>query len=372
MKRIRQFFRNMKINTRLTSSCIIGIFIAALTTGLVELYIEKNFPEFQDKLIEKLTHPGFTWTLISIGLIFSIILVSYITSKTIVKPINMLCDGVREIADGNLDYKIDYNGNNELGITASAFNEMTDKLKESMNTLQAVEESRKQMIAGVAHDLRTPLTSIKGYVEGLRDGIANTPEKQSEYLQTIYYSTLDMQRLLDELLNVSNLETGKIELHTQPCNLYGFFTEYLEEASYIYEKKGISISLEAPDNYDKETTVMLDTDRFMRVITNLLSNAVKYSSKIRQPQVIISLQSYEKSVVITVHDNGIGISKENLPYIFDTFFRADQAKTRVRNGSGLGLSVCREIIELHHGKIWARSTEGEETSIIISLPKQTR
>lgn len=368
MKRIRHFFRNMKINTRLTSSCIIGIFIAALTTGLVELYIEKNFPEFQDKLIEKLTHPGFTWTLISIGLVFSIILVSFITSKTIVKPLNMLCDGVWEISNGNLDYKIDYNGNNELGITASAFNEMTDKLKESMNTLQAVEESRKQMIAGIAHDLRTPLTTIKGYTEGLRDGIANTPEKQTEYLQTIYYSTLDMQRLLDDLLNVSNLETGKIELHAQPCNLYEFFTEYISESSYIVEKKGASISLEVP-NFDKEATVMLDTDRFLRVVTNLVSNAIKYSSKIRQPKITISLQSYEKSVVITVHDNGIGISEENLPHIFDTFFRADQARTRVSNGSGLGLSVCKEIIELHHGKIWATSTEGEETSIIISLPR---
>lgn len=368
MKRIKKFLRDMKINTRITLSCIGGIFTATLITGLAELYLEHNFPEIQDELIEILSHPGFTWTLIAIGLIFAIILVSYITSKTIVKPINMFCDGVREISNGNLDYKIDYYGKNELGITAEAFNEMTDKLKESMDALQAVEKSRKQLIAGVTHDLRTPLTTIKGYTEGLRDGIANTPEKQHEYLQTIYYSALDMQRLLDELLNVSNLETGKIELNFQPCNLYEYLTEYMSEASYLLEKKGVEFSFEA-SNFDKETAVMLDPDRFLRVLSNLMTNAIKYSSKIRQPKIIISLQSYEKSVVITVKDNGIGISKENLPHIFETFFRADQARTRVSNGSGLGLSVCKEIIELHHGKIWAKSTEGEETSIIISLPR---
>lgn len=371
MKRVIKAFRNMKINTRITVSCVAGIFIGTLVTGLIELYIENNFPEFQDELIEILTHPGFTWMLIILGLLFSIILVSFITSKTIVKQINMLCDGAREIGNGNLDYKINYNGKNELGVTATAFNEMTDKLKKSMDTLQAVEESRNQMIAGVAHDLRTPLTSIKGYVEGLRDGIANTPEKQAEYLKIIYNSTLDMQRLLDELLNVSNLETGKIKLNAQPCNLYEFFTEYKSEASYILEKKGVDFSLETY-NFDKETTVMLDTDRFLRVLSNLITNSIKYSSKARKPKITISLQSNEKNVIITVHDNGIGISNENLPHIFDTFFRADQARTRVRDGSGLGLSVCKEIIELHQGKIWAKSTEGEETSIMISLPKITQ
>ena len=132
-------------------------------------------------------------------ILISNLIMSVIASRTITAPIKKLSDGANEIAGGNLDYHIDYDSTNEIGTTVKSINDMTEKLKNLMQTKEEIEQSRKKMTAGIAHDLRTPLTSIKGYVEGLRDGIANTPEKQHEYLQTIYYSALDMQRLQHNL-----------------------------------------------------------------------------------------------------------------------------------------------------------------------------
>lgn len=308
--------------------------------------------------------------LISIAMVFvlSIVLLSILTSRTISKPIKELAQGADEIANGNLDFVINYESTNEIGTTVKSFNEMTTRLRDSINEQNRIEQSRKEMIAGVAHDLRTPLTSVKGYLEGLKDGIASTPEMQQHYLETIYSSTLDMERLLDDLLDISRLELGNIELHTEPININAMLSDCAEELKFTLEKKGIDFSYTNP-NATQEAIVMLDTDRFSRVITNIISNSIKYAKKDIKLKIEMSIQSYEKSVIISISDNGIGIDNENLPRIFESFYRADRARSKTRDGSGLGLSVCRQIVELHGGRIWATSKEGEGTTILISMEK---
>lgn len=298
-------------------------------------------------------------------ILISNLIMSVIASRTITAPIKKLSDGANEIAGGNLDYHIDYDSTNEIGTTVKSINDMTEKLKNLMQTKEEIEQSRKKMTAGIAHDLRTPLTSIKGYVEGLMDGIANTPEKQERYLNTIYSSAKDMENLLDELLTLSRFEEGKIKLEQIRIDIVQFLREYLNERP----QDNRAVITFTPPSHKGSLDVMLDPNRFSRVLNNIISNAIKYSSTARKPRIDISLEVYDKSVIIALKDNGIGISDENLKHIFESFYRADQARTRVQDGSGLGLAVCKEIVELHNGHIWATSKEGSGTTMMISLQR---
>lgn len=298
-------------------------------------------------------------------ILISNLIMSVIASRTITAPIKKLSDGANEIAGGNLDYHIDYDSTNEIGTTVKSINDMTEKLKALMQTKEEIEQSRKKMTAGIAHDLRTPLTSIKGYVEGLMDGIANTPEKQERYLNTIYSSAKDMENLLDELLTLSRFEEGKIKLEQIRIDIVQFLREYLNERP----QDNRAVITFTPPSHKGSLDVMLDPNRFSRVLNNIISNAIKYSSTARKPRIDISLEVYDKSVIIALKDNGIGISDENLKHIFESFYRADQARTRVQDGSGLGLAVCKEIVELHNGHIWATSKEGSGTTMMISLQR---
>ena len=310
---------------------------------------------------------GFFIIAIAIIFILSIVSLSLITSSTIVKPLKKLSDGAHEIARGNLDYVIDYESTNEIGKTVDAFNDMTDRLRESMHWKNEAEASKREIIAGVAHDLRTPMTSVKGYVEGIRDGIADTPEKQERYLERIYQSTVTMEKLLDELLTVSKLEAGKISLDLQKIRVNDFLTDCENSIGLYLEKKGIV------NNYDNkcsdEAFVMLDSDQFQRVIRNIVSNAVRYRKEDVQCVINFSAREYKKTVIFAIEDNGIGVSSEALPKIFDNFYRADPARSQVSEGSGLGLYICKQIVELHGGRIWASSKEGEGTTIHIALNK---
>lgn len=321
---------------------------------------------------QNITHLLFSRTgililLIASVFIIAIIIISFITSKTINKPLRELSYGANEIANGNLDYVIDYESTNEIGMTVKSFNHMTDRLKQSLERQQTIEQSRKEMIAGVAHDLRTPLTSVKGYVEGLMDGIANTPEKQKVYLKTIYTSTLNMERLLDELLTVSRLELGNIELDFKPIDINDFLDDCAEELRNELSQHDFDFKYN--NNCDSDFTVMIDADRFKRVIHNIISNSLKYAKKDEKGKIELNAQTYQKSVIISLADNGIGIEGENLTKIFESFYRADPARTKTSEGSGIGLSVARQIVELHGGKIWATGKEGKGLTILISMPR---
>ena len=300
--------------------------------------------------------------------ILSIVALSFITSSTISKPLKKLSDGANEIANGNLDMVIDYESTNEIGTTVASFNHMTARLKTAIERQNSIEQSRKEMIAEVAHDLRTPLTSAKGYVEGMLDGIANTPEKQERYLKTIHRSTCDMEKLLDELLTVSNLELGNIQLDKKTIDINDFLSDCAEEISLSLEKQGVDFVYD--NKCESPCMVELDEGRFTRVINNIIANSLKYAKSDVKGRIELSAQSYQKSVIISIADNGIGVKAQNLPRIFDTFYREDLSRTNAAESSGLGLSVCRQIVELHGGQIWATGKEGEGLTILISINRK--
>lgn len=297
--------------------------------------------------------------------ILTIVIISLITSNTLIKPINKISAGADELSKGNLDYQIDYKSKNELGILADNFNNMSSQIKYFMEKQQQADTKQKEMIAGIAHDLRTPLTSIKGYVEGLRDGIADTPEKKERYLNTIYASTCDTEKMLDDLLTISKLELGNITLNLEEVSIDDFiaFTEDLK--SDLAEK---DFDFEIINSTKSNPSFKIDTDRFARVISNIISNSIKYKHPDRRGKITLNVSEYSQSVIFEIKDNGMGVDKKSLPKIFDTLYRADKARSNVRDGSGLGLSVCKQIIELHGGMIWAQSELGNGLSIFISLP----
>ncbi len=374
MEKKKRNTRNLKISTRITLSIIFGTLIPLVIVGVfIAIYITlfTSYLDFETTLdnINSIFLGKSAIVIVVIAAVFllSAVVLSFITSSTIIKPIQKLEDGANEFANGNLDYVIDYDSTNEIGITVDAFNEMAARMKTSLEYQNEIQESRKEMIAGVAHDLRTPLTSVKGYVEGLMDGIADTPEKQERYLQTIYNSTLSMEKLLDELLTVSKLEAGKVSLDLQEIKINDFLEDCYNNMHIAIESRGFKFLFN--NNCSDETTVLLDSDQFQRVIRNILQNSVRYRRADVDGVIELSAHEYSKNVIISISDNGIGVSPENTAKIFDSFYRDDPARTRVSEGSGLGLYVCKQLVELHDGRIWASGKENKGLTIHISLNK---
>ena len=299
--------------------------------------------------------------------VLAIVIISFITSKTIVNPIKKIADGADEIARGNLDYEIDYKSKNELGQTVESFNQMRLRLKNSIEKQNKADEQRKELIAGIAHDVRTPLTSAKGYAQGLRDGIAATPEKQKKYIDRICSSIDDTEKILNELLNISRYELKSYKLNRVNVNLKEFIDDGAEEIKELLERSHFDFSLQC--NVNKDTQISVDTDAFARVFRNIVMNSIKYARDDRQGMVRLIVSEYDRTVIIELTDNGSGVESENLTKIFDTMYRTDPARTKVSQGSGLGLAVCKQIVELHGGLIWASSKQGEGLSIFISMPK---
>ena len=291
--------------------------------------------------------------------IFLIILIvvntifTYLMSKKVVVPLNSLKNAANQIKNGDLDFQVVCNSPNEIGDLAKSFEEMRIKLKSSEQLKLLYENNRKELIANISHDLKTPITTIKGYVEGIRDGIPNSPEKMDKYLQIIYNNAVELDGLIDDLFLFSKLDLKKLPFNFEAINI----NDYLE-------KKGISLTYSS--DYNEKHLVHADRERLKRVILNIIRNSVNCTDK-KNPTINIILSENKKEAVIEIHDNGCGISSKSLPYIFDRFYRVDSARTASKGGSGLGLSIAKYIILEHGGKIWAESKKGRGTSIFFTL-----
>lgn len=286
-------------------------------------------------------------------------------SNSIMGPLNKLKDATEKISEGNLDFEIDFVGDDEITDVLQKFEEMREKLVESNEKQRAYEDDRKEMIAGISHDLRTPLTSIKGYVSGLIDGIADSPEKQEKYLKTIYNTASEMDKLVDDLFLFSKLDLDKIPFDFDHVEIGNYISQCCEEIRFNIEKKNVSLSfanlLPAP------VYVQIDRDQFARVLINIAENSAKYK-KNEIGSLYVFVSEVDGNVVIALRDDGEGIDSNLTGKIFDSFYRNDPARTNPVKGSGLGLSIAKQIVTSHGGKIWAESNIGEGLTIYISLP----
>ncbi|WML47186.1 ATP-binding protein [Neobacillus sp. PS3-34] len=305
-----------------------------------------------------------------IGLILILIitngLLTYYVSRSIIRPIRELQRAAKEMKEGNLNVKIEAMSKDELGQLAMGFEEMRVRLKESIELQLAYEENRKELIANISHDLKTPITTIKGYVEGIRDGVANSPDRMERYIQTIHNKAIDLDHMIDELFLYSKLDLQRLPFYFEKFHFDDYVQDFVEELRFDVEEKKVEIVLEIEKNRDY--TVLGDREHLKRVITNIVNNSLKYIEN-ENKKLSFHLSALKSHIQLSIKDNGPGIDAKNLPFIFDRFYRADLARGTEKGGSGLGLSIAKRIIEEHHGSIWAESTEGQGTKILFTLKK---
>lgn len=292
-------------------------------------------------------------------------LLSYLVSRSVIKPIFVLKDATEKIKEGNLDFQITVTSHDEIGQLNQGFEEMRKKLKESIEMQTQYEENRKELISNISHDLKTPITSIIGYVEGIKDGVANTPEKMDKYLTTIHTKARHMDTLIDELFLFSKLDLNRVPFQFETVELNMFMQELIEEMQMDLSKEGIEINLQL---HASPLYVTADCEKINRVISNLIHNSVKYMDK-EEKKITVTVSSDNNKVIVKVMDNGSGIESDTLPYIFERFYRAEQSRNSSTGGSGLGLAIAKQIVEEHGGEIWAESELGKGTSIFFSLEK---
>jgi len=286
-------------------------------------------------------------------------------SNSIMGPLNKLKEAAKKISEGNLDFEIEYTRKDEITDVIHQFEAMRNKLLESNEKQRIYEEDRKEMIAGISHDLRTPLTSIKGYVSGLIDGIADSPEKQQKYLTTIYNTAVEMDKLVDDLFLFSKLDLDRIPFVFEHVEIGNYVCQCCEELKFSLEKKKISLSYA---NLCKDAVyVMIDRDQFARVLINIAENSSKYKKE-EIGSLYVAVTEQDGSVVIAMKDDGVGVDSSLVGKIFASFYRTDPARTNPVKGSGLGLSIAKQIVESHGGRIWAESNIGEGLTVYISIP----
>lgn len=309
-----------------------------------------------------------------IDMSFSVVLILILTASiltiwiysSIIIPIKKLKAAARNIKEGNLDFVVDVDGKDEIGELGQSFEEMRQRLKESMEEKMSNEAENRSLISNIAHDLKTPITAVKGYSEGIMDGVADTPEKRDKYIRTIYNKATEMETLINELTLYANIETNRIPYNFNKLNVADYFNDCVEELSLELEAKGIGLSYY---NYAENDVLMIaDPEQLRRIIHNIVNNSVKYLDK--KPGFInIRVKDVGDFIQVEIEDNGKGIAQKDLPYIFERFFRADASRNSATGGSGIGLSIVKKIIEDHGGKIWATSKEGTGTIMYFVLRK---
>jgi histidine kinase len=292
-------------------------------------------------------------------------LLTYYMSRSIIKPIKQLTLSARNISEGDLEYSVATNKKDELGELSNTFEAMRLSLKQAKEDQSRYERNRQELIASISHDLSTPLTSIKGYVKGIQDGVANTPEKLERYMDIIYKTANDMDSLINNLFRYSKLDIEQIPFEFEEVDLYSFFTDFIDELAFDLETEGMA-NLQADKNDDY--IVKADREQLRRIVTNIVQNSLKYMDKAYK-KIGVYLKSESRQVKIEIKDNGSGIAKQDIPRIFESFYRTDTSRNSSTGGSGLGLAIAKKIIEEHGGKVWAESNQGEGTSIYFTLKK---
>lgn len=283
--------------------------------------------------------------------------------KKIMKPVEVLEQAAKRINDGDLDTSIRYEEQDEFRPVCNTFNKMQAHLKEGMEKNAAYEKARTEMISGISHDLRTPLTAVKAFIKGILDGVANTPEKQKQYLEVSYQKACEMDVLLQKLFFFSKLETGNMPFFVQPVDLGNWMESYVSEKQEEGQANGYSIQLAKEM---QAYPVKMDVEQMKRVFDNLIENSIKYADA---PELLISVQLKKTAskVSIIFGDNGNGLDAEKLPHVFEQFYRGDEARDTKKEGSGLGLYVCQYIVKQHGGTIKAFSDGGFQVEIELPV-----
>lgn len=307
-------------------------------------------------------------TFLTILLILLVIIMTpllIILTKDIINPLKKLEIGVKHIKEGNLDFKLESSSKNEIGRVITYFDLMRSELKRSIDKQLQFEENRKELISSISHDLKTPITSIKGHVEGIMDGVADTPEKLQKYLGIIYRKSDDMDRLIDDLFLFSKLDLNKLPFDMKQVEVGAFLTDIVNEMKLDWENENQHLTLICAEG---DLTVLADPQQIKRVLVNVIQNSMKYIEK-EHKQIDIRVNDNPEDVQIVIADNGVGIDEAHIDHVFDRFYRVDESRNLETGGTGLGLAIAKQIVEQHQGHIFATSVLGQGTKMVIALRK---
>lgn len=314
--------------------------------------------------------------LVLVAIIFGPLL--WVTTRDIILPLKDLERGARRVADGDLDFRLTARKrkNSEMGRVLTAFETMQTELRRSIGMQLRLEEDRKELVASISHDLKTPIASIMGYVEGIRDGVANTPEKLARYLDVVYGKSQYMDRLINDLFLFSKLDIGKEPFEWRTVEARALADKHARELEVDLAHR--NVRFEADIRVREGTLLRVDDQKLARVLANIVGNSLKFMDK---PDCMLTLtvdedaaspsgngSSAAGSVRFRIRDNGPGLPPETAEHVFERFYRGDAARGQDRGGTGLGLAIAAQIVAAHGGDIRAESVEGESTTIVFRLP----
>ncbi|RIK40072.1 MAG: two-component sensor histidine kinase [Chloroflexi bacterium] len=287
----------------------------------------------------------------------------YFLATAVSDSLRALRDGAIAIADGRLQTRVQITGRDEIAQLAHTFNEMAAQLEEAAHRQQEAEQMRRDLIAWAGHDLRTPLASVRAMVEALADGVVEDPATAERYLRTAQREIGALAVLIDDLFELAQLDAGGLKLDRQPNSLADLISDTIESFSALAQEKGIQLGGWVEPGIDP---VMMDARQIGRVLNNLVGNALRHT--LAGGAVQIEADMVAAAVQVRVRDTGEGIPPEDLPRVFEQFYRSEKSRSRATGGAGLGLAIAKAIIEAHGGRIWAESKMGQGATFVFMLP----
>ena len=377
----------MKLRTRLLISFVTAItlpviFTSLLTWGIAQYQIRvieekygstgieyRSFYNSLEVLGEMqevksfMIHTGIA--IILILALTAILLLAWIYGGIII-PINKLSQAAKNVKEGNLNFELKPEKDDEIGQLVTDFEEMRVRLKDTSEEKLKYDKESKELISNISHDLKTPITAIKGYVEGIMDGVADTPEKMDKYIHTIYNKANEMDLLINELTLYAKIDTNRIPYNFAPLSVNEYFNDCAEELSMELDSKNVEFGY---FNYvEGDQKIIADPEQIKRVVNNIVSNSLKYMEK-EHGLINLRVKDVGDFIQVELEDSGKGIAAKDLPNIFDRFYRTDASRNSSKGGSGIGLSIVKKIVEDHGGKIWATSREGVGTVMYFVIRK---
>jgi signal transduction histidine kinase len=296
------------------------------------------------------------------------IFLAIVLSSSTTRSFHQVVAAVTQISGGNLAVRVPMHSHDEVGRLASAFNDMVERVEASFNKERDLELARRELIASVSHDLRTPLASIRAMVESINDGVVTDPATVKRYLKTLEVEVENLSQLINDLFELSQMDAGVLKLEMETSSLTDLISDTLESMSVQVTAEGKNLHLKG--SVEGEVAyVMMDPRRVQRVLYNLVQNAIRYTPSDGSVQILA--RDIGTEVQVEVKDTGEGIPPEELSRIFDRFYRTEQSRSRGSGGTGLGLSIAKGIVEAHGGRLWVESAIGKGSTFGFALPKKT-